>query len=95
MERACEKKSVNTKTSSAERKFDYALNIIGGSRKDTLEILRHKYHDIALKYHPDLLYSQNVPEELIEAMTRNMTEINSAWTTIKHLYPQINATNEK
>lgn len=49
----------------------------------TIDELKASFHKVAKRYHPDLLRSNGVPEEMIKAATEKMAQINAAWEDIR------------
>ena len=45
--------------------------------------LKHAYRKMAKRYHPDLLRSNGVPEEMIAKATEKMAQVNAAWEDIR------------
>lgn len=49
----------------------------------TTDELKASFHKVAKRYHPDLLRSNGVPEEMIKKATEKMVQINAAWEDIR------------
>uniref|UniRef100_A0A087X650 DnaJ (Hsp40) homolog, subfamily C, member 24 n=1 Tax=Poecilia formosa TaxID=48698 RepID=A0A087X650_POEFO len=56
-----------------EQKDLYA--VLGGSPSDSLQQLRHRYQQLALKYHPDRLGGENSAESSV----KTFLEVDAAW----------------
>ena len=60
-----------------------ACAVIGCSIFDGNEALANAYRKAAMRWHPDRLQMEGVPEELIKKTNENMALINIAWDIIK------------
>lgn len=70
--------------SQQEQELEKAYAKLGCTSSDTDEALKTAYRKLAMRYHPDRLRAEGVPEGMISQATRSMAEINGAWETIKH-----------
>uniref|UniRef100_A0A3B5LBZ2 J domain-containing protein n=1 Tax=Xiphophorus couchianus TaxID=32473 RepID=A0A3B5LBZ2_9TELE len=61
------------KTNKIIQKDLYA--VLGGSPSDSLQQLRHRYQQLALKYHPDRLGGENSAESSV----KTFLEVDAAW----------------
>ncbi len=57
--------------------------ILGCRRTDSNKVVKAAYRAAALKYHPDRLRQNGVPEEMIAKATSKMAEVNAAWDSIR------------
>ncbi len=60
-----------------------AYALLGCRQTDSNKVVKAAYRAAALKYHPDRLRQNGVPEEMIAKATTKMAEINSAWDRIR------------
>ena len=60
-------------------------SVLGCSKSDSDKVVKAAYRAAALKYHPDRLRQNGVPEEMIATATSRMAEINAAWDAIRKL----------
>jgi len=60
-----------------------AYIILESDPADTIEELKQAYRRMAKRYHPDLLRSNGVPEEMITKATEKMVQVNAAWEDIR------------
>ena len=60
-----------------------AYEILECDSSATNDELKASFHKVAKRYHPDLLRSNGVPEEMIKAATEKMAQINAAWEDIR------------
>jgi len=72
----------NTQNSSVPRDIKIALEKLGCNETDTVEDLKRKYRQLAMRYHPDHLKQDGVPDFMIKKMHERMAEINAAWERI-------------
>ena len=56
---------------------------LGCSPSDSDETIKTAYRKLAMRYHPDRLKAEGVPDSMIAIATRSMSEINAAWDLIK------------
>ncbi|MCR5414080.1 MAG: TerB family tellurite resistance protein [Kiritimatiellae bacterium] len=56
---------------------------LGCTPSSTDEEVRSAYRKLAMRYHPDRLKADGVPDGMIAMANRSMAEINAAWETIK------------
>lgn len=62
-----------------------AYEILECDSSATIGELKASFHKVAKRYHPDLLRSNGVPEEMIKAATEKMAQINAAWEDIRRV----------
>jgi len=60
-----------------------AYIILESDPTDTIDELKQAYRRMAKRYHPDLLRSNGVPEEMITTATEKMAQVNAAWEDIR------------
>jgi len=60
-----------------------AYAVLGASARDSADVLKQKYRDLAKRNHPDALRAQGLPEEMIGKATERMSRINEAWAKIR------------
>lgn len=63
--------------------IDVAYSLIGCSSCASKDELKAAYRRTALRWHPDRLRADGVPQELINDANDTMARINSAWSIIK------------
>ena len=68
-------------TDNAELEKAYAR--LGCSPSDSDDVVRSAYRKAAMRYHPDRLRAEGLPEGMISQATRSMAEINAAWDVVK------------
>ena len=68
-------------TGNAELEKAYAR--LGCSPSDSDDVVRSAYRKAAMRYHPDRLRAEGLPEGMISQATRSMAEINAAWDVVK------------
>ena len=56
---------------------------LGCSPDDSDETVKTAYRKLAMRYHPDRLKAEGVPDSMIQIATRSMSEINAAWDLIR------------
>lgn len=56
---------------------------LGCSPSDSDETVRSAYRRQALKYHPDRLRAEGLPEGMLKKATESMAEINAAWDKVR------------
>ena len=56
---------------------------LGCKSSDSDSVLRAAYRKQAMRYHPDRLRAEGMPEGLLEKANQSMAEINAAWDIIK------------
>ena len=66
-------------TSEAEK----AYARLGCSPSDTDDAVRSAYRKLAMRYHPDRLRAEGMPEGMVARANQAMAEINAAWDVIK------------
>ena len=77
--------------SSKLNKFTDPYQTLGVLKDTPLEEIKKKWKILAIKYHPDRLISQGIPQDLIEKNTYRLKEINNAWDLIKNKKYDLNA----
>ena len=65
------------------RDIDSAYALFGCAPSTPTDILKKAYRTAAMRWHPDRLRSEGVPQELIEKANGKMAAYNSAWDIIK------------
>lgn len=60
-----------------------AYELLECDQTATKDELKTAYRRVAKRYHPDLLRSNGVPEEMIAAATETMAQINAAWEDLR------------
>lgn len=68
---------------SVPRDIDSAYVLLGCTPSTTVESLKKAYRAAAMRWHPDRLRSEGVPQELIEKANEKMAAYNAAWDIIK------------
>ena len=68
---------------SEEDKLRQAYKTLGCSPTDSDAALKSAYRKQAMRYHPDRLRAEGLPEGMIAQATQTMAEINSAWDLIR------------
>lgn len=66
---------------NAELEKAYAQ--LGCSPSDSDDAVKAAYRKAAMRYHPDRLRAEGLPEGMISQATRSMAEINAAWDVVK------------
>ena len=66
-----------------ESELDKAYARLGCSPSDTDDVLKSAYRKLAMRYHPDRLRAEGMPEGMVAQATRSMAEINAAWDVVK------------
>lgn len=69
--------------SSGESELDKAYARLGCASSDSDDAVRSAYRKLAMRYHPDRLKAEGVPEGMIAQATRSMAEINAAWDVVR------------
>lgn len=72
-----------SRTYSSEGSISDAYALLGCRESDSDKVVKAAYRAAALKYHPDRLRQNGVPEEMIAKATTKMAEVNSAWDRIR------------
>ncbi len=72
-----------TRTYSDEGSILDAYALLGCRQSDSDKVVKAAYRAAALKYHPDRLRQNGVPEEMIAKATTKMAEVNAAWDRIR------------
>jgi len=68
---------------SEESELEKAYARLGCSASDSDDAVRSAYRKLAMRYHPDRLKAEGVPEGMIAQATRSMAEINAAWDVVR------------
>ncbi|MGN0851774.1 MAG: TerB family tellurite resistance protein [Kiritimatiellia bacterium] len=68
---------------SSETELERAYATLGCKRTDSDAVLRAAYRKQAMRYHPDRLRAEGMPEGLLEKANRSMAEINAAWDVVR------------
>ena len=63
--------------------IDSAYALLGCTPVTTIEDLKRAYRAAAMRWHPDRLRSDGVPQELIDKANEKMAAYNAAWDIIK------------
>lgn len=69
--------------SRRESELEKAYARLGCSPSDSDDAVRAAYRRLAMRYHPDRLKVEGVPEGMIAQATRSMAEINAAWEIVR------------
>lgn len=56
---------------------------LGCSASDSNDAVKSAYRKAAMRYHPDRLRAEGLPEGMIAQATRSMAEINAAWDVVR------------
>ncbi len=57
--------------------------ILGASRTDSMEEIKHKYRKLVSEYHPDKIAAKGLPEEFIKFANDKFREIQEAYNAVK------------
>lgn len=68
---------------SEESELENAYARLGCSSSDSDDAVKSAYRKLAMRYHPDRLKAEGVPEGMIAQATRSMAEINAAWDVVR------------
>ena len=77
--------------SSKLDKYIDPYQMLGVSKDTPLEEIKNKWKTLAMKYHPDRLIAQGIPQDIVETNTYRLKEINNAWDLIKNKKYDLNA----
>ena len=66
-----------------ESELDKAYARLGCAASDSDAAIRSAYRKLAMRYHPDRLKAEGVPDALVAQATRSMAEINAAWEVVR------------
>ena len=69
--------------STIPRDIDSAYALLGCTSFTTIENLKRAYRTAAMRWHPDRLRAEGVPQELIDKANEKMAAYNAAWDIIK------------
>lgn len=67
----------------ADAELEKAYAKLGCSPSDSDDAVKAAYRKAAMRYHPDRLRAEGLPEGMIAQATRSMAEINAAWDLVK------------
>lgn len=56
---------------------------LGCSASDSNDAVKSAYRKAAMRYHPDRLRAEGLPEGMVAQATRSMAEINAAWDVVR------------
>jgi len=68
---------------SGDSDLEKAYAKLGCSSSDSDDAVKAAYRKAAMRYHPDRLRAEGLPEGMIAQATRSMAEINAAWDLIR------------
>lgn len=68
---------------TSEQSLAKAYAKLGCSASDTDDAVRSAYRRQAMKYHPDRLRAEGLPDGMIQKATESMAEINAAWDLVR------------
>jgi len=74
---------------SGATKTAEALDILMLNEKATFDDIRHAYKKLMLKYHPDKIAAQGLPEDMIAIYTDKAKAIQAAYNYLKKLYNEV------
>lgn len=77
------RKRTNNRYSTVPQDIDSAYAFLGCTSSTATENLKRAYRAAAMRWHPDRLRSEGVPQELIEKANEKMAAYNAAWDIIK------------
>ena len=66
-----------------QSELERAYARLGCSPSDSDDKIKSAYRRLAMRYHPDRLKAEGVPESMIAMANKSMAEINDAWETVK------------
>ena len=69
--------------SNADTELEKAYAKLGCSPSDSDDAVKVAYRKAAMRYHPDRLRAEGLPEGMIAQATRSMAEINAAWDVVR------------
>lgn len=75
--------SGGTSRQGPERELSEAYATLGCSATSTDEELRSAYRKLAMRYHPDRLRAEGLPEGMLKKATASMAAINAAWNVVR------------
>ncbi len=75
------RRTTNNDVHDTELEEAYAK--LGCAASDSDETLKSAYRRLAMRYHPDRLRAEGLPEGMITQATKSMSEINSAWEIVR------------
>lgn len=61
-----------------------AYELLGCDERVPDKELKRVYHEMAKRYHPDILRAANMPEDLIAFANAKMVRLNEAWELVRH-----------
>ena len=68
---------------SRKSDLDKAYAKLGCSPSDTEDAIKSAYRKLAMRYHPDHLRAEGMPDGMISRANQSMAEINAAWDLIR------------
>ena len=68
---------------SLKSEVEKAYARLGCSPSDTDDAVRSAYRKLAMRYHPDRLRAEGMPEGMVSRANQAMAEINAAWDAVK------------
>jgi len=71
------------KASHAQMGIQNAYAILGADPSEDMESIKKKYRALVKEYHPDILMGQGKDQNIIDAATTKLQEINEAYEMIK------------
>ena len=66
-----------------DSELEKAYEKLGCSPSDSNDAVKAAYRKAAMRYHPDRLRAEGLPEGMIARATRSMAEINAAWDVVR------------
>ena len=68
---------------SEDSELEKAYARLGCSSSDSDDAVKAAYRQAAMRYHPDRLRAEGLPEGMVAQATRSMAEINAAWDVVR------------
>ena len=66
-----------------DSELEKAYARLGCSASDSNDAVKSAYRKAAMRYHPDRLRAEGLPEGMVAQATRSMAEINAAWDVVR------------
>ena len=66
-----------------DSELEKAYARLGCSASDSNDAVKAAFRKAAMRYHPDRLRAEGLPEGMVAQATRSMAEINAAWDVVK------------